>query len=134
MTYTEKMFSSFGENTDFATTLKLMLKLEGTIITVQYPDDFQEIYVVGARETVMYKFYEHKIYDRDVKPYGTNPTMCGEPVCKVLDKLCKFDHIIIMIKFTTINYRTFLSQKDICIYYLLLLLLLPITNHSLITP
>ena len=97
MIYTEKMLMAFNESNDFTTTFKLMLKLGGTIITTQDADDFQYIYAVGARETVVYKFYRCNIFDRAIKPYGTSPTMCTSGIHELLAKLCAVEHLTITI-------------------------------------
>lgn len=97
MTYTEKMLTSIREDTDFATTLKLMLKLDSIVITTQSLDDVQCIYVVGARETVLYQFYGYTIFERAIKPYGSKPTMCVSSVKDLLAELLTFEGLTVTI-------------------------------------
>lgn len=97
MTYTERLLISIGDTTDFTTMLKLMLKLEGMVITTQDTDYNQCIYVIGARDTVVYKFYKHKLFDRAVKPYGTKPTMYVDDVTHLIAYLCAQPHLTITI-------------------------------------
>lgn len=97
MTYTERLLTSICDTTDFATTFKLMLKLGAMVITTQDTDDNQCIYVVGARETVVYKFYKCKLFDCAVKPYGTKPTMCVDDVTHLIAYLCAHPHSTITI-------------------------------------
>lgn len=100
MNNTQKMLASFIEDTDFAITFELMKKLGCTIITVQDVRDIEDvqcIYVVGAKETVMYKFYKYKMFDRAVMPYGTNPSVCKVDVCELLAKLCASEYLTITI-------------------------------------
>lgn len=95
MPLTEKMCNL--KDSDFATMLKLMLKLGGTIITTQSPDDFQCIYAVGSRETVMYKFDGYGLYDRAIKPYGSNPTMCTSRVKDLIAELLTIEGLTITV-------------------------------------
>ena len=96
-TYTERFLTSVCDTTDYATMFKLMLKLEGMVITMQDADDFQNIYVVGARETVVYKFHGYKLFDRAVQAYGFKPTMCVDSMDNLIAQLCKHPHCTITI-------------------------------------
>ena len=76
-------------NTDLHSLLKLMLKLNTTVIVVdEYRSDAQYLYVVGAKHTFVYKFYEHKLFDMFVKPYTIEPTPTTHGLGDLVAALC----------------------------------------------